>query len=339
MRRNGFSEARDPILKPLDTIECRDAILTPDGTEPEWPRAGVVIGNPPFLGARLQIWTLNEDYMSQLRKVYDGRVPGGADIVCYWFAKSGEQIRAGRAERAGLVGTNSIRGGASRQALQAATNALQIFEAWSDEPWVNDGAAVRVSLVYFSRVDDASVSDARLDGQRVQRIYADLTAGGDLHGVDLTQARRLSENADVAFMGHAKGGPFDIPGDLAREWLRLPANPNGRTNADVLKPWMNGMDLTKRSAGKWIVDFGWTMSDREAALYEAPFRWTQEHVYPMRQRNPREPRRRLWCTGIWTRRKGCGGESTACRATRQRRGSPSTGCSYGAMCASVRISN
>ena len=50
MRRNGFSESRDPILKPLDTIECRDAILTPDNTEPEWPEAEVVIGNPPFLG-------------------------------------------------------------------------------------------------------------------------------------------------------------------------------------------------------------------------------------------------------------------------------------------------
>ena len=33
MRRNGFYESRDPILKPLDTIECRDAILTPDNTE------------------------------------------------------------------------------------------------------------------------------------------------------------------------------------------------------------------------------------------------------------------------------------------------------------------
>ena len=294
MRRNGFSESHDPILKPLDTIECRDAILTPDNTEPDWPEADVVIGNPPFLGARLQIWTLNEDYMSRLRKVYDGRVPGGADIVCYWFAKAGQQIASGKASRAGLVATNSIRGGASRRALQAATDALRIFEAWSDERWVNDGAAVRVSLVCFSRVDDSSVSDARLDGQQVQRIYADLTAGSDRHSVDLTQARRLSENADVAFMGHAKGGPFDISGALAREWLRLPANPNGRTNADVLKPWMNGMDLTKRSAGKWIVDFGWTMSDRQAALYEAPFRWTQEHVYPMRQRNPREPRRRLW---------------------------------------------
>ena len=50
MRRNGFSKARHPILKPLDTIECRDAILTPDDAEPDWPEADVVIGNPPFLG-------------------------------------------------------------------------------------------------------------------------------------------------------------------------------------------------------------------------------------------------------------------------------------------------
>jgi len=294
MRRNGFSGNRNPILKPLDTIECRDAILTPDGTEPEWPEADVVIGNPPFLGARLQIWTLNEDYMSRLRKVYDGRVRGGADLVCYWFAKSGEQIRAGKALRAGLVGTNSIRGGASRHSIQAATDALRIFEAWSDEPWVSDGAAVRVSLVCFSHVNDGCVPNARLDGEQVQKIYADLTGGRDSRSVDLTQAHRLSENTNVAFMGHAKGGPFDVPGDLAREWLRLPANPNGRTNADVLKPWMNGRDLTKRSAGKWIVDFGWTISDREAALYEAPLRWTQEHVYPMRQQNPLEQRRRFW---------------------------------------------
>ena len=49
-----------------------------------------------------------------------------------------------------------------------------------------------------------------------------------LPGIDLTLARRLPENAGVAFMGDTKGGPFDVPGDLAREWLRLPANPNGR---------------------------------------------------------------------------------------------------------------
>ena len=32
----------------------------------------------------------------------------------------------------------------------------------------------------------------------------------------------------------------EVAGDQAHEWLRLPTNPNGRTNADVLKPWING---------------------------------------------------------------------------------------------------
>ena len=38
MRRNGFHESRDPILKPLETIECRDAILNPEGGEPSGRR-------------------------------------------------------------------------------------------------------------------------------------------------------------------------------------------------------------------------------------------------------------------------------------------------------------
>ncbi len=294
MRRNGFSEVRNPILKPLDTIECRDAIVTPEGTEPDWPEADVVIGNPPFLGGKLLIANLGEDYVSRMFATYAGRVPAEADLVCYWFEKAGQQIASGKANRAGLVATNSIRGGANRRALQAATDNRQIFEAWSDEPWVIDGAAVRVSLVCFSRAGDESVASSRLDGAAVDEIYADLTARRDGVGVDLTNVRRLAENADVAFMGDTKGGPFDIAGDLAREWLRLPANPNGRTNADVLKLWVNGMDLTQRPAGKWIVDFGWTMTVGEAALYEEPFRWTREHVYPMRQKNRREAYRKYW---------------------------------------------
>ena len=157
-----------------------------------------------------------------------------------------------------------------------------------------DGAAVRVSLVCFSRIDDDSVSAARLDGQPVDEIYADLTARRGGAGVDLTMVRRLSENANVAFMGDTKGGPFDVAGDQARAWLRLPANPNGRTNADVLKPWVNGMDLTRRPAGKWIVDFGLKMSAEAAALYEEPFRWVKDCVHPMRQRNRRDAYRAYW---------------------------------------------
>ena len=294
MRRNGFSEARDPILKPLDTIECRDAILTPDDTEPDWPEADVVIGNPPFLGGKLLITHLGEDYVSRMFKTYVGRVPAEADLVCYWFEKAGRQIASGKAQRAGLVATNSIRGGANRRALQAATDNRRIFEAWSDEPWVIDGAAVRVSLVCFSHAGVGSVAGARLDDESVDEIYADLTARRGGAGVDLTSVHRLPENAGVAFMGDTKGGAFDVAGDQAREWLRLPANPNGRTNADVLKPWVNGMDLTRRPAGKWIVDFGLDMSVGDAALYEEPFRWVKERVYPMRQANRREAYREYW---------------------------------------------
>ena len=301
MRRNGFRESRDPILKPLDTIECRDALLAPGGGKPEgresdWPAADVVIGNPPFLGGKLLNAHLGEDYVSRLFTVYEGRVPAEADLVCYWFVKAGEQMRAGRAKRVGLVSTNSIRGGANRRALQGAIRECPIFEAWSDEPWVVEGAAVRVSLVCFARQEpeEAPGPERRLDGQPVDAIHADLTARRGGAGVDLTGAQRLYRNMGVAFMGDTKGGPFDVRGEQARDWLRAPANPNGRPNSDVLRPWMNGMDVTRRPADKWIVDFGWDMVREEAALYEAPYRHAREHVYPMRQRNRRESYRERW---------------------------------------------
>ena len=294
MRRNGSAEARNPILKPLDTIECRDAVLTPDDREPEWPVADVVIGNPPFLGGKLLITHLGEDYVARMFKTYAGRVPAEADLVCYWFEKAGRQIASGKASRAGLVATNSIRGGANRRALEAATETRRLFEAWSDEPWVIDGAAVRVSLVCFSKADDALVAGARLDGQSVDEIFTDLTARRGGAGIDLTGRGVFRRTPASPSWGTRKSGPFDVPGDQAREWLRLPSNPNGRPNADVLKPWVNGMDLTRRPAGKWIVDFGWAMPESDAALYERPFGWVKERVHPMRQRNRLEAHRLAW---------------------------------------------
>ena len=301
MRRNGFAGSHDPILKPLDTIECRDAVLSPQGEEPEWPAVDVVIGNPPFLGGKLLITTLGEGYVSSLFEAYEGRVPAEADLVCYWLLKAGEHVEAGKAIRVGLVSTNSIRGGANRRALQTAIRNCLIFEAWSDEPWVVDGAAVRVSMVCFSRAYDESMPERRLDGQPVEEIYADLTARRDGVGIDATRARGLFRNEGVAFMGDTKGGPFDVPGEQAREWLKASRNPNGRPNSDVLKPWMNGMDITRRSAGKWIIDFGWKMTREEAALYEAPFRHVQAHVYPARQNNRRDAYRVNWWRHVESR--------------------------------------
>ena len=288
MRRNGFSERRDPILDPLETIECRDAVLTDDGREPEWPEADVVIGNPPFLGGKLLRGVLGSDYVEGLHRLYGERIHGEADLVCHWFDKAERLVADGKLARAGLVGTNSIRGGRNRSVLDRIIDKAAIYDAWSDEPWVVEGAAVRVSLVCFAG-KDAGLS-TRLNGRPVPRINADLTNGA----VDITRADRLPQNAGVAFMGNTKNGAFDIPGDLAREWLRWPANPNGRPNSDVLKPWINGMDLTRRPAGKWIIDFGDEMSESAAALYEAPFGRVLEHVKPVRQRNRAQRARDFW---------------------------------------------
>lgn len=115
--RNGLATPTNPILRPLDTIECRDAVLTEDGKPAPWPRANAIVGNPPFLGDKKMIGDLGEAYVERLRAAYAGRVPGGADFVCYWFERAREEVAEGRTERVGLVGTNSIRGGANRAVL------------------------------------------------------------------------------------------------------------------------------------------------------------------------------------------------------------------------------
>ena len=60
---------------------------------------------------------LGRDYATALRIKYNGRVSGGADFVTYWFEKARAQIEAGKAQRAGLVGTNVITRGKNRKIL------------------------------------------------------------------------------------------------------------------------------------------------------------------------------------------------------------------------------
>ena len=287
MKRNGFEVSDDPILKPLETIERRDAVLTPDYQEAKWPKADAIIGNPPFLGNRKIRKELGEDYAEALSQTYRGLIRGKPDLVCYWFAKAGQLLAGGDIQYFGLVATNSIRGGTNRKVLDRILEDSVIFNAWPDEPWVIDGAAVRVSLICVAPLK--SPLPVSLEDTPISKINSDLTVG-----LDLTRAVRLETNKNTSFQGDIKRGAFDIPGDTAREWLRLPSNPNGRSNADVLKPWVNGQDITQRSSGKWIIDFGDTMSESRAALYEAPFAYVKEHVKPFRQGNREKESREFW---------------------------------------------
>jgi type II restriction/modification system DNA methylase subunit YeeA len=282
MRRNGFDAARNPILRPLENIECRDAVLAPDGKRAEWPDADVVVGNPPFLGNKRMIAELGEPYVVALRTAWSN-VPGGADLVCYWFAKAWEMMQAGRLTRAGLVATNSIRGGANRAVLKPVVEGGRIFAALSDESWTVEGAAVRVSLICFDREKGGP---ARLDGAEVAEVYSDLSASGG--ALDLTQAKPLAEMTGLIFQGMKFVGPFEVEANTARGWLTLPKNPNGSPNSDVVKRWMTGIDLTRRPEERWVIDFGVELSESECALYQAPFRHVEEFVKTSRLRKDQE---------------------------------------------------
>ncbi|MCM2357854.1 MAG: N-6 DNA methylase [Geobacteraceae bacterium] len=288
-RRNGREIDRNPILRALDSIEHRDALLNPDGSEATWPKADVIVGNPPFLGDKMMRGELGDSYVEKLRKRYEGRVPGGADLVTYWFEKARAQIAAGQAGAAGLVTTNSIRQKRNRVVLERILESGRIFNAWSDEPWINEGAAVRVSLVCFGQG-----GSTRLNGNPVAAIHADLTGSAhDGQTLDLTQAGSLPANKGRSFFGICLAGPFKVDTATALKWLKDCGNPNGRPNSDVVRPIYNGSDITRRWAGNWVVDFS-GLEQAEAADYLAPFSYVEAEVKPVRVGNREAVRAEKW---------------------------------------------
>lgn len=275
IKRHGFNVPSNPVLRKLDNIKCHDALINEDGTEYHWPKVNVVVGNPPFIGDKKMIRELGEEYTIKLRKCYEGRVPGGADLVCFWFAKCNDYMKDGWLERAGLVSTNSIRGGKNRKVLDDICEGFQIYNVWPDEEWVNKGAAVRVSMTAFSK---KVLYQCKIRGKFVAGIDADLSQKG-VHGkLEVQKIKQLKENQSIGFIGTQKSGDFDIPGKLAREWLLSPQNPNGESNSKVLRPWVNGLDITRRPQDKWIIDFDEGMPLTEAALYELPFEYITKNV-------------------------------------------------------------
>lgn len=295
MIHNGYGARNNPILQPLNQIECRDALLNPDGTEAAWPPADVIVGNPPFIGDKKMRGELGADYTQRVRAAYAARVPGAANFVTFWFEKANDSIREGRTQRAGLVAPNTVAGGANLEVLKHIVATTSIFNAWSNEKWWDSNTQVRVAMVCFGH----NGGTPHLDGSRVAGIFADLSEdAGD--GVDTTLAENLAENKGVAFLGIQKTGAFDIPGRLARSWLAQP-NPNGRPNSDVVRPWFNGEDLGERPRDMWIIDYGTNTPQIDAAMYEKPFEHLQSEVQPKRVGKREARTNENWWIFQWAR--------------------------------------
>ena len=279
----------EPILQKLDQITLMDAIVDrshPDGPrEPEWPSADVIVGNPPFLGGKRLRTELGDGYVEAMFEVWEGRVQRTADLCCYWHEKARRMVHGGRAKRVGLLATQAIRGGASRETLARIKESGDIFFAESNRKWVLDGASVRTAMVGF---DDGTETHYLLDGKSVEGINVNLTSG-----LPLAEARALDENAGISFMGTTKVGPFEIEGLVAQRMLRQP-NPDGRDNAEVVRPWVNADDIAGRLRDMWIIDFPPGTTLEEAQLYEAPFEYVAEHVESVRSRSRRSAYRERW---------------------------------------------
>ena len=286
LHENGYPAPKAPILRHTDNITLTDALFDEaTGIETQWPDAEFIVGNPPFLGGS-KIWReLGRPYQLQLWRAFDGRVPGGADLCCYWFDKAARHIKGGHAQRAGLVATQAIRGGANRRVLETIKESGDIFFAVSDRDWALGGATVHISLVAF---DDGTQQPPVLDGASVERIFTNLTAT-----VDVTEASPLEENAGICFIGTKKAGDFNLPESEATLWLEVP-NVHGKPNSDVLRPWRNGMALTQRPDAQWIISPSIGMAREELEFYEQPYFRVDSLVRPERMNNQEERARRLW---------------------------------------------
>ena len=114
--RNAFDlESETPILEPLENIARMDAIVGRSGdgtlTEPDWPVADVIVGNPPFLGGKLLRQELGDSYVDALFAVWDERVSREADLCCYGSRRRVRRSNRDRRNERGCLPPRGFEGG------------------------------------------------------------------------------------------------------------------------------------------------------------------------------------------------------------------------------------
>ncbi|MEX2181321.1 MAG: DNA methyltransferase [Gemmatimonadaceae bacterium] len=323
----------NPILEDTGTIECRDAVLAydavvhrpekdvPDPTprvkhavtgklvpDPdaklryyeyvnarpaEWPDADFIVGNPPYVGNKRMRTALGDGYVEALRAVR-GDISEGVDLVMYWWAEAARRVADGRVQRAGLITTNSIVQKSNRAVVSAAAErGARVTWAIADHPWDGDGdsAAVRVAMTVTAlrpeRATALTVDEAAhvLRTREVERLNADLTAHAD---VSSAVEQALLSNSGICHQGFSpQASGFLLDRAEALELLKEPRN------RDVVRPFVNGRDLTQRPRDAFSIDFA-LRTEVEAREYAVPFDIVRSRVQPDRATNKRASYRDLW---------------------------------------------
>jgi N-6 DNA Methylase len=312
----------EPAL-PLDNLDLNfratDALFTTDligaSIRTPWPHVDVIIGNPPFLGAKKIKPEHGPEYVKRLRALYP-EVPGMADYCVYWIRRTHEHLSPCTpadpvAGRAGLVGTQNIRNNQSRVGgLDYVVEDGTIIEAVDNQPWSGE-ANVHVSIanwiksqektllpkirrLWFKIEPSAAMKQLRKRGDGPAAKVFDLNYKEVPHinsalsdQTDVSQAVRLTCNIHPqrVFQGITPGHAAFVLSDTERRHL-IGADV---TATEIIHPYLIGDEiLTGNGApSRFILDFQ-QRSILDAQRYTAAFAYVQEKVLPDRQKAAEE---------------------------------------------------
>jgi len=299
---------------PLDNLDdnftAADALIDELGNPLQWPPADVVIGNPPFVGAKLLKPERGAEYVNAIRRAYP-EVPGMADYCVYWFRKANDHIKSCTlddqvAGRAGLVGTQNIRNNQSRVGgLDYVVQTGSIIEAVENQPWSGE-ANVHVSIANWVKTDDLTLLPSKrrlwfkvepsrdskrlhprgsgpsskeyeLDCRECESINPALSDETDTTGLG---SLRSSTRPQRVFNGqYPRHRGFRLTPDEALEFIR-----HDPRNAEVIHPFLIGqVMITRGKPDEWVIDFE-RRPILSAQSFEHPFRRIQSTVLPHIQR-------------------------------------------------------
>jgi hypothetical protein len=282
---------RDEAL-PLDNLDnnvrCEDALFT------IWPKVNAIIGNPPYQSKNKAQKEMEPGYLQTLRQQYP-EIDGRSDYCVYWFRKAHDELAEG--QRAGLVGTNTIRQNYTREAgLDYITqNGGTITEAVSSMIWPGD-AIVHVSIVNWLKGKHAGKKRLYIQEGNDQQSgwrHADFDKIGSSlsFATDVTSAKRITANAEKGcYQGQTHGHEgFLLQPIEAQSMMKL--HPDYER---VLFPFLIGDDLLggiPPKPSRFVIDFR-DLSLPEAQNFKLLLARVQKLVLPDRQKAADEEAKR-----------------------------------------------
>ena len=264
---------------PFDDLEKN--FLNKDALFENWPKADAIIGNPPFLSHQKMKVKLGTKYVNKIREHFKNisSKPGKVDHCVYWFRKAHDHLEEG--QRAGLVGTNTIRQNNSREGgLDYIVEKGTITEAVSSQVWSGE-ANVHVSIVNWIKGSFqgkkklykqlGNRADSSLQVELVDEINSALSSKICVKDAKTLKANKYPKRC---FQGQSPGSPgFYLSKEECRYFIK-----RDKRNAEVISPFLIGRDLLGKihTSKRFVIDFGHKSTLSNIKSYKAPFQHNKE---------------------------------------------------------------